>query len=46
MTEDRGDGQSKHQSLKEAASIFVDVMLEGDGVGIVRYNQDASRCSR
>jgi hypothetical protein len=41
MTEDRGDGQSKYQSLKEAASIFVDVMLEGDGVGIVRYNQDA-----
>jgi L-Lysine epsilon oxidase N-terminal/L-lysine epsilon oxidase C-terminal domain/von Willebrand factor type A domain len=41
MTEDRGDGQSKYQSLKEAASIFVDVMLEGDGVGIARYNEDA-----
>lgn len=41
MKEDRGDGQSKHQSLQEAASIFVTVMLEGDGVGIVRYNQDA-----
>lgn len=41
MSEDRGDGQSKHQSLKEAASIFVDVMVEGDGVGVVRYNQDA-----
>lgn len=41
MTEDRGDGQSKHQSLKEAASIFVDVMLEGDGVGLVRYDHDA-----
>lgn len=41
MSEDRGDGQSKYQSLKEAASIFVDVMLEGDGVGIARYNQDA-----
>lgn len=41
MAEDRGDGQSKHDSLQEAANIFVDVMLEGDGVGIVRYNQNA-----
>lgn len=41
MSEDRGDGQSKHASLQQAASIFVDVMLEGDGVGIVRFNQDA-----
>ena len=41
MAEDRGDGQSKHASLQQAATIFVDVMLEGDGVGIVRYNQDA-----
>ena len=43
MNDDRGDGISKHQSLKEAAGIFVDVMLEGDGVGIVRYNQDAQQ---
>src|SRR5262245_55714766 len=41
MAEDRGDGQSKHASLQQAASIFVDVMLEGDGVGLVRFNQDA-----
>ena len=41
MSEDRGDGQSKHASLQQAANIFVDLMLEGDGVGIVRYNQDA-----
>ena len=41
MSEDRGDGQSKHTSLQQAASIFVDVMLEGDGVGVVRFNQDA-----
>jgi hypothetical protein len=41
MSEDRGDGQSKHTSLQQAASIFVDVMLEGDGVGIARFNQDA-----
>jgi hypothetical protein len=41
MADDRGDGLSKHVSLQEAADIFVDVMLEGDGVGIVRFNQDA-----
>ena len=41
MSEDRGDGQTKHTSLQQAANIFVDVMLEGDGVGIVRFNQDA-----
>ena len=41
MSEDRGDGQSKHTSLQQAAGIFVDAMLEGDGVGIVRFNQDA-----
>ncbi len=41
MSEDRGDGQTKHHSLQEAARIFVDVMLEGDGVGLVRFDQDA-----
>jgi hypothetical protein len=41
MSEDRGDGQSKHESLKLAASTFVDVMVEGDGVGIVRFNENA-----
>jgi hypothetical protein len=41
MSEDRGDGQTKDTSLRQAAAIFVDVMLEGDGVGIVRYNEDA-----
>jgi L-Lysine epsilon oxidase N-terminal/L-lysine epsilon oxidase C-terminal domain/von Willebrand factor type A domain len=41
MSEDVGDGQSKHTSLQQAASIFVDVMLEGDGVGLVRFNQAA-----
>jgi hypothetical protein len=41
MSEDAGDGQSKHALLQQAASIFVDVMLEGDGVGLVRFNQDA-----
>ena len=41
MSEDRGDGQSKHASLQQSANIFVDVMLEGDGAGLVRFNQDA-----
>jgi hypothetical protein len=41
MSEDRGDGQSKHASLQQAANVFVDVMLEGDGVGVVRFNDDA-----
>jgi hypothetical protein len=41
MAQDRGDGQTKHVSLQQAAEIFVDVMLEGDGVGLVRYDQDA-----
>ncbi|HEY1248289.1 MAG TPA: LodA/GoxA family CTQ-dependent oxidase [Nitrososphaera sp.] len=41
MSEDQGDGQTKHESLQLAASIFVDVMLEGDGIGIVRFNEDA-----
>ena len=41
MSADRGDGQTKHASLQRAASIFVDLMLEGDGVGVVRFNQDA-----
>ena len=41
MSENRGDGLSKHVSLQQAASIFVDVMLEGDGAGIVRFNENA-----
>lgn len=43
MSEDRGDGQSKHASLQLAASNFVDAMLEGDGVGIVSFNQTAQK---
>jgi hypothetical protein len=42
MNEDRGDGFGKKiENLREAASIFVDVMLQNDGVGIVRYNRNA-----
>lgn len=41
MTEDRGDGTSKIASLREASEIFVQLMQQGDGVSITRYNQDA-----
>lgn len=41
MSEDRGDGLSKHLALQQATKTFVGVMLEGDGVGLVRYDQDA-----
>ena len=41
MNEDRGDGQTKHDSLQQAANLFVDLMLPGDGVGIVRFDDDA-----
>ncbi|HEX6510378.1 MAG TPA: LodA/GoxA family CTQ-dependent oxidase, partial [Chloroflexota bacterium] len=42
MSEDRGDGQSKHDSVVEASSIMVDVMLEGDAIGVVAFNNTAS----
>ena len=41
MSDDSGDGVTKIQSLREAASIFVDVMLEGDAASVVRFNQTA-----
>jgi hypothetical protein len=43
MSEDRGDGQTKHLALQQAATVFVGLMLPGDGVGVVRYNQDAQQ---
>lgn len=41
MADDAGDGQSKHDSLQQAAGIFVDLMLEGDGAGIVAFNDNS-----
>ena len=42
MSEDRGDGLgTKIESLRAAAQVFVDVMLEGDAVSLVAFNQDA-----
>lgn len=43
MAEDRGDGQTKHTALQQAANVFVDLVLEGDGVGVTRFNQDAQQ---
>jgi L-Lysine epsilon oxidase N-terminal/L-lysine epsilon oxidase C-terminal domain/von Willebrand factor type A domain len=43
MADDRGDGLSKYQSLMDAASILVDVMVQGDALGIVRFNQTADK---
>jgi hypothetical protein len=43
MSEDRGDGQSKHDSLQQAANAFVDLMLEDDGVGLIRFNENAQQ---
>ena len=45
MSEDSGDGTPKIQSLRDAASIFVDVMLQGDGCSLVRFNQGADLLS-
>jgi hypothetical protein len=41
MNEDRGDGTSKIQTLREATKIFVELMQQGDGVSVVRYNENA-----
>ena len=41
MSEDRGDGGSKYQSLQDAAELFVDVMQQDDAASLVRYDHDA-----
>ncbi|MEP6776621.1 MAG: vWA domain-containing protein, partial [Chloroflexota bacterium] len=43
MTEDGGDGRTKVQLLREAAKTFVEVMLEGDGVGLVSFDDQIAR---
>lgn len=43
MSRDRGDGRSRHDALQQAANLFLDLMLEGDGAGIVRFNENADR---
>lgn len=41
MSEDAGDGNTKVKKLREAAKTFIDVMLAGDGLGLVRFDDTA-----
>jgi hypothetical protein len=41
MIEDAGDGTSKVSKLRTAAKTFIDVMLSGDGLGLVRFDDTA-----
>ena len=43
MTEDAGDGVTKVQKLREAADAFISIMQPADGIGLVRFNEDAQR---
>lgn len=41
MENDAGDGRRRVDVLKEAAPVFVDLLREDDGVGVVHFDQDA-----
>jgi hypothetical protein len=41
MADDAGDGTTKVGKLREAANIFINAMLQGDGLGIVRFDDTA-----
>lgn len=43
MDDDAGDAISKVTKLREAADAFISIMLPDDGIGVVRFNQDAQR---
>jgi hypothetical protein len=43
MDEDSGDGTPKATKLKQAVSTFAGLMLPGDGLGIVRFDDTAQR---
>jgi von Willebrand factor type A domain len=43
MSEDAGDGTTKVQKMREAVGVFLDAMLPGDGVGIVRFDDTVQR---
>lgn len=43
MNDDAGDGVTKVQKLREAADAFISIMLPGDGIGLVRFNNSAQR---
>lgn len=42
MLESAGSTLNKNQALAQAASIFVDLAQEGDGIGVVQFNHDSS----
>ncbi|GIG39198.1 M14 family zinc carboxypeptidase [Cellulomonas phragmiteti] len=41
MAWDAGDGRSRVEVLREAASVFLEVLPAEDGVGVVRFHHDA-----
>jgi hypothetical protein len=41
MSEDAGDSTTKVGKLREAATIFINAMLQGDGLSIVRFDDTA-----
>jgi IgA peptidase M64/VWA domain-containing protein len=41
MTEDAGDGTTKVDKLREAATILIGAMLPGDGLSVVRFDDTA-----
>jgi hypothetical protein len=43
MQEDAGDGTTKVQKLREAAGVFIEAMLPGDGLSVVRFDDTAQR---
>lgn len=43
MSDDAGDGHTKTEKLKEAVQAFTDVMLPGDGLSIVRFDDTVQR---
>lgn len=43
MSMDAGDGASKRARLGEAVEVFVETMLEGDGLGIIGYDEFVDR---
>ena len=43
MSEGAGDGLTKVFKMREAAGIFINAMLPGDGIGLVRFDDTAQR---
>lgn len=41
MAEDAGDGRTKVAKLREAGTVFINAMLQGDGLAIVRFDDTA-----